>query len=143
LNLNASGLFPKNIGIKEKMIIEERENGIEELLKKKLTREDIKKLSQEFKDKVVYYKDLYQQFRGCPMFDVKIIELAEAYSDLKNIVENYQRMLNNINIKLTEIQNLQDSISRHEIFTLQYPFEVSPISAIILNWIKQKFGSAS
>jgi hypothetical protein len=77
------------------------------------------------------------------MFDVKIIELAEAYSDLKNIVENYQRMLNNINIKLTEIQNLQDSISRHEIFTLQYPFEVSPISAIILNWIKQKFGSAS
>jgi len=143
LNLNASGLFPKNIRIKEKMIIEERENGIEELLKKKLTREDIKKLSQEFKDKVVHYKDLYQQFRGCPMFDVKIIELAEAYSDLKNIVENYQRMLNNINIKLTEIQNLQDSISRHEIFTLQYPFEVSPISAIILNWIKQKFGSAS
>jgi hypothetical protein len=141
--LNFSGLFPRNIGIKEKMILEEHENEIKGILEKEFTREDVKELGVKLTDKVKNYEGLYKDFKGCPIYDVKIIQLAEAYEDLKNVIGKCQNMIEDVITKFSDIQKLQSSISNHKILTLQYQVEETPISSIVLEWIKDKLKGVS
>ena len=135
--INFLGVFPEAIRIKEKLRIEEKERKIRELLDKKFDKKEIKELGNEMKDKVIYYQGLYQEFRGCPVFDVKIVKLAEEYKDLKRIVDDCKKLLHDINETIDKIRECQEYVDNHEIFTLNYPFEAAPISAHILNWVKR------
>jgi hypothetical protein len=138
--INFLGVFPKAIRIKEKLRIEEKERKIRELFYKKFDKEEIKKLGNEMKDKVIFYQGLYQEFRGCPVFDVKIVKLAEDYKDLKRVIDDCKKLLHDIDARIDAIRNCQESVSNHEIFTLNCPFDSAPISAHILNWVKRNVG---
>jgi hypothetical protein len=126
------------IRIREKRQIEEKKMLIEEIEKRDYTREEMKKLAQKLKDEINSedLRGLSRSFRGCPVFDVKMIQMMQEIIVLNRLIGD-----NNLNSILEAIEKLikiRDSIKDHKILSFQYENE---FSLIMQNWIKQNMKS--
>jgi len=124
----------KSPRIKERLHIESKESYIKELENKVYKKEDVIDLSSKLKEQIIYFDGFYQQFRGCPIFDVKMIQLIHEIEDLNKIVEASEKTLRDIYDLINNLRELRDLLKEHRILVSQ---NKGIFSSTIQNWIKQ------
>ena len=135
--LNSLGITEKYIKIKEKEDIENIENKIQEIKNAKYSRDDVKSKASELRNEIYQFENLYEEYRNCPVFDVKIIELAKHYTKLKNLLIRCEDKLKTVEEEERRIAELALSIRSHELFKLNIPPDESPLSKTLLDWVLQ------
>ena len=75
------------------------------------------------------------------MFDVKIVELAELYGRLRNLIQRCEEGIKNIEKEELRIAELTGSISSHELYSMKLFEDKTPFSAEILKWLRENLKS--
>ena len=127
----------KNINIAEKAEIERIENDIEKLKSKKYSRDEIKEKANELIRRIHEFNNLYREFKNCPVFDIKIIELTESYNRLRNLIERCEENIENIQREESRIDELKGLINSHPLYRMTLPDDKTPFSAAILKWLHE------
>jgi hypothetical protein len=133
--LNARPFKDEKINIKEHELINDIEGSIKSLLNKEYSKEDIKVLGLKQKDEICKFEGLYFQFKNCPVFDVKMIELAKEYDELKILVNRCKEDIAEIKEKEKELRGVMDAIEKHEIYRIRNSLLETQFSLTLLDFI--------
>jgi len=137
-SLNNLKLIDRTLRIKEKQLIEEKEQSIKELENKVYSSEEMIRYSLEFREKVRYFDNLYREFRGCPVFDVKIIQIIDKYEDLRKTIKNVKQILDRTEDSINKFIKLKESLKENEILVSECK---NKLSSLIQYWIRQNIES--
>lgn len=138
--LNNLKLTDRVLRIKEKQEIEEKIKILEELEGRTYDREVVKKLSQSLRGTVNMFDGLYENPRGCLIFDVKIIQAMIEYEQLENIINRVERALSDIEKSMNDFKYLKESLEEHELLHLKCG---GKLASLIHEWIKQHMKEVS
>lgn len=130
-----------NINIAEKVEIGHIEEDIRKIESKEYSRDEIKDKANDLINRIYEFNELYRQFRNCPVFDVKIIELAERYTRLRNLVKRCEEDIKNIEDEESRIAKLRVLIDSHELYRMELSDDETPFSATILKWLQENLNS--
>ena len=131
----------RSIIIAEKTEIECIENDMRKLENKGYSRDEIKKKAEGLIRRIYEFNNLYREFRNCPVFDVKIVELAKLYSRLRNLIQRCEECIKNIEEEETRIAELRGSINSHELYRMTLSDDKTSFSAAILKWLRENLKS--
>jgi hypothetical protein len=129
------------IRIKEKEEVQAKMQAIKELETRAYDEHGIRNLALKFKEQITNFPGLFRNFRECPVFDVKMIQIISEYEDLGRKLNNIQTQEKVIQGLIDEYKRLLDLINKKQ-ESLVVNNE-NRISSIIQNWIKRTIGGTS
>ncbi|MEM5781864.1 MAG: hypothetical protein QXD43_01545 [Candidatus Aenigmatarchaeota archaeon] len=130
-------IFGKNIKIVEGKQIREKEERIEEIKNKQYNFEEVLELGENLENEIREFSGLHELYRDCPVFDVKIVELAKNYKSIKDLTDKCSKLIDEIYRKESELKEIKNKIENHEIFSVKYPIEF-PLSYTFSTKIRQE-----
>ena len=139
-SLNNLRLTGKVLKIKERLLIDEEERRVQELESKTYDREEMIEWAKSLLDprerimKVEEFDFLYRKFKGCLVFDIKMVQAMNEYERLKRVIEGVKQTLDSIQRLISDFVELRESLREHEVLSLSCE---NKLSSLIQGWIKQ------
>jgi len=130
--INKLRITGKRLRLKEIRELNEKLAKLEEIKKRDYTRDEVKNLALKLYRSHELPKEFYEEYKNCPVFDVKIVQLVNENEGLRRVTNEYKELMREIEEDVHVIRELREFINQPKIFTSKYE---GLFSSALKDWV--------